>query len=255
MFDKKITPGTLFALLLSLLTIVSQADAAVPFKAAGTSTGSWLALGNGAFKYTGAATNDASKVTSFIVSGASLEGEPLAVIINMAIPGHDGQRIALVGLNGRVFVDDLDLGVSGDSNYSVHFTKIDESIRGTLAVIDLSDGARVDNYFNIGVDNDGEISFCEGAHNVFTTDKFHDQKYTTIDASNGGEGFTLKVDDGVFTAIGGLKDGFNVKVTPGNNVGERLKFKTDGGRGTITVGEKVFNVSGEKEFTVSLDGV
>lgn len=210
----------------------------------------WIKLGRGEYEYSGAATNDPTKITSFVVKGNSITGtDSLSVVMNVFFPQMNGQRIALEGLSGEVSIDDVELGVSNDKNYTVHFTKDNIGIQKKIAVLNISDGAKIANHYSVGVDNDARIKFSDGSHTIFTTEKLNERKYTTVDAENSGKGFYLTVNDGVFIEISGLTDNFKIKIEPGNNIGDELTFKTDGGSGTITIADKIFTISGDKEFT------
>ena len=208
----------------------------------------WVKLGCGEYEYTGAATNNPEKITSFVVKGNSIT-DSLSVVMNVFFPQMNGQRIALEGLSGEVTIDDVALGVSGDKNYAVHFTKDNIGIQEKIAVLNISDGAKIANHYSVGVDNDAQIKFSDGSHTIFTTEKLNERKYTEIEAENNGKGFKLTVSDGVFTEISGLTDNFKIKIKPGSNIAEKLNFKTDGGSGTITIADKTFTISGDKEFT------
>ena len=196
----------------------------------------WVKLGCGEYEYTGAATNNPEKITSFVVKGKSITGtDSLSVVMNVFFPQMNGQRIALEGLSGEVSIDNVELGVSGDKNYAVHFTKDNIGIQEKIAVLNISDGAKIANHYSVGVDNDAQIKFSDGSHTIFTTEKLNERKYTDIEAENSGKGFYLTVSGGIFTEISGLTDNFNIKIKPGNNIAEKLTFKTDGGSGTITI--------------------
>lgn len=212
----------------------------------------WLKLKPCEFQYIGAATNKPEKITTFVVKGKSIStADNLSVAVNVFMPQMNGQRIALEGLSGEVTVDDVEIGVKGDKNYTVHFTKDDVGIQKKIAVLDISDGATVNNHYNVGVDNDAVIKFCDGSHTIFTTEKLTEQKYTDIDAENSGKGFKLKVSDGIFTEISGLKSGFNITIKPGNNIAETLILKTDGGQGMVKIADKTLTISGKKIFTLT----
>ena len=139
----------------------------------------------------------------------------------------NGQRIALEGLSGEVSIDNVELGVSSDKNYAVHFTKDNIGIQEKIAVLNISDGL----------------------HTIFTTEKLNERKYTTVEAENSGKGFYLTANGGVFTEISCLTNNFKIKIKPGNNIGDELIFKTDGGTSTIIIADKTFTISGDKEFT------
>lgn len=89
-------------------------------------------------------------------------------------------------MSGEVSGDNVELGVNGDKNYAVHFTKDNFGIQDKIALLNISDGATVTNHYSVGVDNDARIKFCDG--------------------------FCLTVSGGIFTEIGGLSDGFNIKI-------------------------------------------
>ena len=212
----------------------------------------WTKLGCGEYEYTGAATNDPTKITSFIVKGKSISSaENLSIVMNVFMPQMSGQRIALEGLSGEVIINDVELGISGDKNYAVHFTKDDFGIQKKIALLNISDGATVKNHYSVGVDNDARIKFSDGSHTIFTTEKLNERKYTDIEAENSGKGFKLTIRGGVFTEISGLVDAFNIKIKPGSNIAEKLTFKTSGGQGTITIADKTFSISGDKKFTLT----
>lgn len=241
MFNKKF-----FLIIIALLALCNFSQA-MP-----VNSSKWITLGCGKFQFTGNPTNRPEKITTFIVNGKSIKSpDNLSIDIHMYMEKQKGQRVALSGLSGKVTIDDVDLGISGDSSYVVHFTKDDNGIQKKIALMNISDGATVDNHYNIGVDNDARIKFCDGSHAVFTTEKFLEQKYTTFNTENDGNGFELTVSNGIFTEIGGLKDGFNITIKPGSNIGDKLTFKTNGGRGTITIADETFTVSGDKEFTAT----
>lgn len=188
----------------------------------------WVKLGSGEFKYMGAATNNPAKITTFIVKGKSIpSADNLSVVMNVFMPQMNGQRIALEGLSGSVAIDDVELGISGDTNYAVHFTKDDIGIQDKIALLNISDGATVENHYSVGVDNNAQIKFSDGSHTIFTTDRLNERKYTTIDVENGGKGFYLTVSGGIFTEISGLSDGFNIKIISGSNIGETLKIRSE----------------------------
>ncbi len=211
----------------------------------------WTKLGCGEYEYTGAATNDPTKITTFIIKGNSItSANNLKIVMNVFMPQMNGQRIALEGLSGEVTIDDVKLGVSGDKNYAAHFTKDNIGIQKKIALLNISDGASIANHYSVGVDNDARIKFSDGSHTIFTTERLNERKYTDIEAENSGNGFYLTASGGIFTEISGLVDGFNIKIKPGSNIGEKLTFKTDGGQGTITIADKTFTISGDKEFTL-----
>lgn len=213
----------------------------------------WLKLNPGEFQYIGAATNKPEKITTFVIKGKSVKNsDNLSVVMNVFMPQMNGQRIALEGLNGEVIVDDVELGIKGDKNCAVHFTKDDVGIQKKIAIMNISNGATVNNHYSVGTDNDATIKFCDGSHTVFTTEKLNDRKYTDIDAENSGKGLKLTVRNGVFTEISGLNSGFNITIKPGNNVGEKLILKTDGGQGTVKIADKVLKLSGKKEVTITI---
>ena len=186
----------------------------------------WVKLGCGEYEYTGAATNNPEKITSFVVKGNSIT-DSLSVVMNVFFPQMNGQRIALEGLSGEVSIDNVELGVSSDKNYAVHFTKDNIGIQEKIAVLNISDGL----------------------HTIFTTEKLNERKYTTVEAENSGKGFYLTANGGVFTEISCLTNNFKIKIKPGNNIGDELIFKTDGGTSTIIIADKTFTISGDKEFT------
>lgn len=212
----------------------------------------WVKLGSGEYQYTGTATNDSTKITTFIIKGKSIpNADSLSVVMNLFMPQMNGQRIALEGLSGEVTVDNIALGVSGDKNYAVHFTKDNFGIQNKIALLNISDGATVTNQYSIGVDNNAQIKFSDGSHTIFTTEKLNERKYTTVESENSGKGFYLQVRNGIFTEISGLTSGFKIKITPGSNIGAKLIFKTDGGQGTVTIADETYVVSGDKKFTVT----
>ncbi|MBQ6297072.1 MAG: calcium-binding protein [Selenomonadaceae bacterium] len=215
--------------------------------------GEWVTLSSGGFEYTGNATNNPSKSTTFTVSGDEITNtDNLSVDTNQYFAALNGNRVALSGLSGNATIDDIELGVSGDSNYSAHFTKTDDQSPINIVLMNVSDGATVDSNYTAGVDNNGLIKFSDGKHSVLTSDN-PQGKVTSIEASNGGDGFELNVSDGIFSTIGGLNDGYAVTINAGDNIGDELTFQTDGGNGTIAIADETLSAGGESDFTVEFD--
>ena len=214
--------------------------------------GQWVTLASGRFEYTGTAINNPSKRATFTVSGESLTStDNLSVTANFYDAAQDGNRIRLLGLNGNASIDNVEIGVDGDTMYSAHFTKADGEIKN-VAVVNISDGASVNNNYNAGVDENGLIKFSDGLHTIFTDEYMRLQDPTMIGVENGGEGFELNVSDGIFTEISGLNNGYEVSINAGGNISDSLAIHSDGKQGTISVqsGEvsETFKVNGDKEF-------
>ena len=216
--------------------------------------GEWVTLSSGGFQYTGNAVNNPSKYASFVISGKSIMStDNLSVNRILYIPAQEAYRFELNGINDNATIDDVELGVSGDSLYSAHFTKKDDQVlENNIVLMDISDGATVDSNYTSGLDSNGLITFSDGAHSVLTSDN-PQGVVTSIEASNGGNGFELNVTDDIFDTIGGLNDGYAVTINPGDNVGDELTFKTDGGNGTITIADETLTAGGESDFTVEFD--
>lgn len=217
----------------------------------------WVTLSSGRFEYTGNATNNPSKWASFTVSGDSITSTDNLKIANQVyIPTDDAIRFAVSGLNDNASIDDIELGVSGDSMYAVHFTKGTNDIKN-IVLTNISDGATVDNNYPSGVDDDAAIKFSDGLHTIFTNDKLTVQDFTTIEADNGDEGFSLNVSGGTFDEISGLNNGYGISVTTSGNVGKELAFETDGGAGTVAIQygdtSEEFNLSGDTSFAVKFN--
>jgi hypothetical protein len=215
--------------------------------------GRWITLEGGGFEYTGTATNDSSKTVSFVLKGESIKStDNLSIVNNLYVEAQGGNRIAINGLNGNAFVDDTELGISGDSNYAAHFTKSAAGIGKNIVLLNVSDGAKVSSNYSACVDMDAQITFGDGLHTIFTSNYMPTQNFTIIDAKNGGEGFSLNVSDGNFTEIGGLNDGYSISIKTGGNVSDELTFKTDGKQGTIAIANTTLKVEGDEEFSVKL---
>ncbi|MBR4152393.1 MAG: hypothetical protein IKT98_05485 [Selenomonadaceae bacterium] len=211
--------------------------------------GEWATLDGGGFEYTGNATNNPSKSATFTVSGDSITStDNLTIANNIYVEAQGGNRIAINGLNGNAFVDDTELGISGDSNYAAHFTKSAAGIGKNIVLMNVSDGATVRNNYSASVDKDAQITFGDGLHTIFTNKYMSTQNYTTIAAENGGNGFTLNIVDDKFETISGLSSGYELNITAGGNIGDSLAIQTDGKTGTITVGDETFTVNGDEEF-------
>lgn len=216
--------------------------------------GKWITLEGGGFEYTGTAINDSSKTVSFVLKGELIKStENLSIVNNLYVEAQGGNRIAINGLNGNAFVDDTELGISGDSNYAAHFTKSAAGIGKNVVLMNVSDGSKVSSNYSTCVDKDAQITFGDGLHTIFTSNYMSTQNFTIIDAENGGEGFSLNVSDGNFTEIGGLNDGYSISIKTGGNVSDELAFKTDGKQGTIAIANTTLKVEGDEEFSVKLD--
>ena len=230
-----------------------QTDATSLFK------GEWVTLDGGGFEYTGNATNNPSKWATFTVSGASITStDNLTVTNNVYMEALGGNRVGLLGLNGNASIDGVEMKVNGDTLYAGHFTKSENGIdANSVAVLNISDGATVDNNYSAGTDKDGRIDFADGLHTVFTNEYLPTRDFTSINADNNEDGFSLNVNDGTFDEISGLNSGFAVSVTTGGNIGDELDFKTDGGQGTVAIQygdtSAEFNVSGDSEFGVKFN--
>ena len=170
----------------------------------------------------------------------------------MYVPAQDAFRFELNGINGNATIDDVELGISGDSDYSAHFSKINDQSPINIVLMDVSDGATVESNYTAGVDNNGLIKFSVGKHSVLTSSN-PQGKVTSIEASNGGDGFELNVSDGIFGTIGGLNDGYAFTINAGDNIGDELTFQTDGGNGSIAIADETITTGGENDFTVEFD--
>ena len=209
--------------------------------------GEWVTLEGGGFEYTGAATNDSSKTVSFILKGESIKStDNLSIMNNLYVAAQSGNRIALNGLNGNAFVDNVELGISNDSDYAAHFTKSADGIRKNIVLLNVSDGAKISSNYSTCVDKDAQITFGDGLHTIFTSEYMPTQNFTIIDAENGGDGFSH------FTEINGLNNGYSISIKTGGNVGDELAFTTDGGQGTIAIADTTLKVAGDEEFSVKL---
>ena len=211
--------------------------------------GEWVTLDGGKFQYTGNASNDSSKSATFTVSGDSITStDDLIVTHNVYFETEGGNRITVAGLSGNVSVDDIELGLGDDTSYSAHFMETANGIQNNIALMEVSDGASVGNNYSIGVDDSTAlIQFSDGEHVISTGSDF-----TTINADNSGNGFTLNIDDEQFSTISGLSSGYGISINAGGNIGDSLAIHSDGGQGTISVqsGEvsETFEVSGDSEF-------
>ena len=211
------------------------------------SEGEWVTLSGGKFQYTGAATNNPSKSVTFTIGGASIASADNFTVTNHLYMGNDSHRIGLLGLNGNATVDNVVLNVDGDTLYAAHFSTSGQDASG-MAILEISDGATVNNNYSAGVDNDALVKFIDGIHTVFTSDKLQTRDFTTINASNGGEGFSLNVSDGNFETISGLNDGYEVTIVAGGNISDSVAINTDGGAGVIQI------QNGDTTETFSLAG-
>lgn len=215
--------------------------------------GEWVTLEGGGFEYTGAATNDSSKIISFKLKGESIKStENLSIANNLYVAAQSGNRIALNGLSGNAHVDNVELGISDDSDYSVHFTKSAAGIEKNIVLLNVSDGAKISSNYSACVDKSAQITFGDGLHTIFTSEYMPTQNFTIIDAKNGGDGFRLNVSGGNFTEITGLNEGYSISIKTGGNVGDELAFTTDGGQGTIAIADTTLKVEGDEEFSVKL---
>ena len=216
----------------------------------------WATLDGGEFKYYGNATNNHDAYSSFIVSGDSITSTSnLSISPHLYLEGLGVSRLAVNGLSGNASIDGEYLGLEGDNYYTAHFAPNQDN-KG-FALFDVSDGATVNNNYAISVDKNSTVKFSEGSHTIFTADYASAQNYTTINASNGGEGFSLSTGDSNFETISDLNNNYQVSITAGGNIGGELAFKTDGGKGTISVGESTLEVDGDADFAVNIteDGI
>lgn len=216
----------------------------------------WVTLESGGFEYTGVATNDSSKSATFTVSGDSITStDNLTVTHNVYFETEGGNRIAVAGLSGDASVDGIELGLGDDTGYSAHFMETANGIQSNIALMEVSDGASVGNNYSIGVDDStAQIQFSDGEHVIFTNSYFSPtgSDFTTINADNSGNGFTLDIEEEQFSTISGLSSGYSIGINAGGNIGDSLAIHSDGKQGTISVqsGEvsKTFKVNGDKEF-------
>ncbi len=221
--------------------------------------GEWVTLESGGFEYTGNATNNPSKSANFTVSGDSITStDNLSVKHNLYMAAQNGNRIEVAGMSGNASVDSVELGISNDSNYSAHFTETADGIRSNIALMQVSDGASVNNNYSIGIDDStAQIQFSDGNHVIFTDTYFPTQDFTTINADNGGNGFTLNVDEEKFSTISGLSNGYAMSINAGGNIGDSIAIQSDGGAGVISVQSGSvtgsFNVNGDENFGIKIN--
>lgn len=111
--------------------------------------GEWVTLDGGKFQYTGNALNNPSKYTTFTINGESITStDNLSVSRIIYMPAQDASRVELHGINGNATIDNVELGVSGDSLYTAHFTKKDDQVlESNIVLMDISDGATVDSHY------------------------------------------------------------------------------------------------------------
>ena len=77
----------------------------------------------------------------------------LSVEHNLYVAAQDDNRLEVAGMNGNAFIDNIELGIGNDTNYSAHFTKTANSIRNNITLMKVSDGASVNNNYSIGIDD------------------------------------------------------------------------------------------------------
>ncbi len=218
--------------------------------------GEWVTLSSGGkFQYTGNALNNPSKYVSFVISGDKITStDNLSVERIVYMPAQDACRVELNGINGNATIDDVELGVSGDSLYTAYFTETANGIQNNIALMQVSDGASINNDYSVGIDdNTAQIQFSDGNHVIFTNSYFSTQDFTTINADNAENGFTLNINDEKFSTISGLSNGYAISINAGGNIGDELTFQTDGGNGSIAIADETLSAGGENDFTVEFD--
>lgn len=218
--------------------------------------GSWVTLEGGSFEYTGNTTNDTSKSTKFTVTGDSITNtNNLAVVNNAYLSTDNTSRIGLDGLSGNVTINNAETGIFNDSDYSIHGAIANEGNNATVtSLFNVSDGASISGAVKrMSIDNNAEITFADGNnYTLVTAANYSTGNQGTINVNNGGNSFNLKTDSYKITQFNGLKDGFNVAITPNGNINEEINFKTDGGKGTISLGSTTIILEGDEDFLVDL---
>ena len=235
----------------------SDHGSVVGFESSEGTISGWGTLNSGEFEFIGNATNNPEKISSFIVAGDSITStDNLSVSPHVYLEAQDVSRLAVNGLSGKASIDGEDLGIEGDDSYTAHFAPNQDD--KAFALFNVSDGATVNNNYAISVEDNSNVKFSDGLHTIFTADYAPPTpNYTTISASNGGEGFSLSTGDINFETISGLNNGYEISIAAGGNIGDKLAFKTDGGQGTIVVGESTLEVDGDEDFAVNIteDGI
>lgn len=85
----------------------------------------------------------------------------LSVEHNLYVAAQDDNRLKVAGMNGNAFIDNIELGIGNDTNYSAHFTKTADSIRNNITLMKVSDGASVYNNYSIGIDDHDAQIQCD----------------------------------------------------------------------------------------------
>lgn len=229
----------------------------------------WSAI-DGGFVYSGHATNDTAKSADVSLVGADLkdsngDGAPDNVKVKVFKQNVLGIAAVMSGLSGEITLNNSPVGVIGDNNYEDHFiAKVRDDAPDSIVAFSkirelrgISDGATVNATTNdmIAFDANAKVHFGD-VENVSLNNKnwVNGSAHAQIGIANNGAGADLTIVDNILTEVGGLEDGYSISLVSSDNVSDELTFQTDGGNGTISVGDTILTVGGENNFTLNLDG-
>ncbi len=228
-------------------------------------TGTWNTLEGGGFEFHAFVQNDITKTTDFTISGADLtdednDGAPDNVSVPIIRSVGSMIRDAIFGLSGEVTINGESAGVSGDDNYDIHFTS-DPYDGGSKAFMSISSGASIDanGYTNeaIVTDDTADIHIQDGGYRIAGASNYSPARiaecFETVSVDNSNRGAGVSVVDGFIAEISGLIDGYNFEITTGENIGDSLNFKTDGGSGSLQLGSTNYILSGDSDFGFEFD--
>ena len=163
----------------------------------------WTRKGNN-FTFTGRPNNDPSQLVKFTISGKDLNADNLKVSILRKVQGL-GIRAGIDGLSGEVKLNGKSLGISGDDNYSVHFTPIiDSNISAenmaqvkSLELLNISPGSVINSVGNwIILDGNGNYHFGDGEYYISDKPAHSPDELKHITVNNDGKGSDVEFKDG-----------------------------------------------------------
>ncbi len=205
--------------------------------------------GSGVVNYVATAANDSTAIGSFVIETDGTERFDIGrvVLLTRAESDYDGMLIALSNANGPITINGDVVGISGDDNYNARYVEgYFRQVRG------ISDGASLTPHESLMNEyiTDANLTIYVGSGTFRYINESTLYQVLPVEITS-NENVSLTAADGKLASIAGLTDGYNLSVanvTEGytsmlNGLGS-VAFKTNGGQGTLQLGNSVYTISG-----------
>ena len=160
------------------------------------------------FKFNGRAFNDPLKKVEVTLSGKDLKIDKVYTSTVRNVKGL-GIRVGVEGVSGVAYLNGNPVGVSGDDNYSIHFTSIadpnvtpeNRPLVDSFALLNISPGATINSPDGTWVilDGNGVYHFEQGKYYLSTKPAHSLEELKEVNVDEGGA--DISVIDGVISFI------------------------------------------------------